>query len=44
MSHIEGVQNNVFGAFHVAEAATAAGVERFVLISTDKAVRPIRAS
>tara|TARA_Y100001001_G_scaffold125633_1_gene124128 strand:- start:770 stop:2710 length:1941 start_codon:yes stop_codon:yes gene_type:complete len=37
---IEGVQNNVFGTFHVAEAAIAAGVERFVLISTDKAVRP----
>ena len=37
---IEGVQNNVFGTFHVAEAAIAAGVRRFVLISTDKAVRP----
>ncbi len=37
---IEGIQNNVFGSFHVAEAAIAAGVERFVLISTDKAVRP----
>lgn len=37
---IEGVQNNVFGTFHVAEAAISAGVERFVLISTDKAVRP----
>jgi FlaA1/EpsC-like NDP-sugar epimerase len=37
---IEGVQNNVFGTFHVAEAAIAAGVQRFVLISTDKAVRP----
>ncbi len=37
---IEGVQNNIFGTFHVAEAAIAAGVERFVLISTDKAVRP----
>jgi FlaA1/EpsC-like NDP-sugar epimerase len=37
---IEGVQNNVFGTFHVAEAAVAAGVKRFVLISTDKAVRP----
>ncbi|MEC7729153.1 MAG: nucleoside-diphosphate sugar epimerase/dehydratase [Pseudomonadota bacterium] len=37
---IEGVQNNVFGTCHVAEAAIAAGVERFVLISTDKAVRP----
>lgn len=37
---IEGVQNNVFGTLHVAEAAIDAGVERFVLISTDKAVRP----
>lgn len=37
---IEGVQNNVFGTFHVAEAAIASGVQRFVLISTDKAVRP----
>jgi FlaA1/EpsC-like NDP-sugar epimerase len=37
---IEGVQNNVFGTLHTAEAAIAAGVERFVLISTDKAVRP----
>ncbi len=37
---IEGVRNNVFGTWQVAEAAIAAGVERFVLISTDKAVRP----
>ena len=37
---IEGVQNNIFGTWHTAEAAIAAGVERFVLISTDKAVRP----
>ncbi len=37
---IEGVQNNVFGTLHVAEAAIAANVQRFVLISTDKAVRP----
>lgn len=37
---IEGVQNNVFGTFHAAEAAIATGVERFVLVSTDKAVRP----
>lgn len=37
---IEGIQNNVFGTWHAAEAAIAAGVERFVLISTDKAVRP----
>lgn len=37
---VEGVQNNLFGTWHTAEAAIAAGVERFVLISTDKAVRP----
>ncbi len=37
---LEGVHNNVFGTLHVAEAAIAAGVERFVFISTDKAVRP----
>lgn len=37
---IEGVQNNLFGTWHTAEAAIDAGVERFVLISTDKAVRP----
>lgn len=37
---IEGMQNNVFGTWHAAEAAIAAGVERFILISTDKAVRP----
>ncbi len=37
---IEGVQNNVFGTWHAAEAAIAAKVETFVLISTDKAVRP----
>lgn len=37
---IEGVQNNVFGTWHAAEAAIEAGAERFVLVSTDKAVRP----
>lgn len=37
---IEGIQNNLFGTWHTAEAAIEAGVERFVLISTDKAVRP----
>lgn len=37
---IEGLQNNVFGTWRAAEAAQAAGVETFVLISTDKAVRP----
>lgn len=37
---IEGLQNNVFGTWRTAEAAKATGVETFVLISTDKAVRP----
>ncbi len=37
---IEGVRNNVFGTRYAAEAAVAAGVETFVLISSDKAVRP----
>ena len=37
---IEGLRNNVFGTWRAAEAAKAAGVETFVLISTDKAVRP----
>ncbi len=37
---ISGLTNNVFGAVVVAEAAKAANVERVVLISTDKAVRP----
>ena len=36
----EGVANNVFGTWHAAEAARKARVETFVLISTDKAVRP----
>ena len=37
---IEGVRNNVFGTWYCAEAAIKAGVKTFVLISTDKAVRP----
>lgn len=37
---VEGVRNNVFGTWSAAEAAINCGVERFVLISTDKAVRP----
>ncbi|MFN3938277.1 MAG: polysaccharide biosynthesis protein [Gemmobacter sp.] len=37
---IEGVRNNVFGTLAVARAAVAAGVESFILVSTDKAVRP----
>lgn len=37
---VEGVRNNVFGTLAAAEAAREAGVRTFVLISTDKAVRP----
>ncbi len=35
-----GLQNNVFGTKVLADAARAKGVERFLLVSTDKAVRP----
>ena len=37
---VEGVRNNVFGTYRAANAAISAKVETFVLISTDKAVRP----
>lgn len=37
---IEGIRNNLFGTLRLAEAAIEASVETFVLISTDKAVRP----
>ncbi|MDE1335097.1 polysaccharide biosynthesis protein [Vibrio aestuarianus] len=37
---VEGVRNNVFGTYYTAKAAIEAKVESFVLISTDKAVRP----
>lgn len=37
---VAGLENNVFGTLTAAKAARAANVELFVLISTDKAVRP----
>jgi FlaA1/EpsC-like NDP-sugar epimerase len=37
---VEGIRNNVFGTLAFARAAVAAKVKSFVLVSTDKAVRP----
>jgi FlaA1/EpsC-like NDP-sugar epimerase len=37
---VEAVKNNVFGTLNVIEASRAAGVERLVMLSTDKAVNP----
>ena len=39
-NNTEGVNNNIFGTLNCAQAAIDANVETFVLISTDKAVRP----
>ena len=36
----EGIKNNVWGTLRTAQAAAAQGVADFVLVSTDKAVRP----
>lgn len=38
---LEAIQNNVFGTEIVARQAAASRVERFVLVSTDKAVAPV---
>ncbi|APD91153.1 nucleoside-diphosphate sugar epimerase [Alteromonas mediterranea] len=37
---VEGVRNNIFGTLYTAQAAIKTKVETFVLVSTDKAVRP----
>jgi FlaA1/EpsC-like NDP-sugar epimerase len=37
---VEGIHNNVFSTWHLAEAALETRVETFVLISSDKAVNP----
>lgn len=39
-SPAEAIKNNVFGTYKTAKAADKVGVEKFVLVSTDKAVNP----
>ena len=36
----EGIRNNVFGTLNCAQASLESGVRNFILVSTDKAVRP----
>ncbi|MBD2813269.1 polysaccharide biosynthesis protein [Xenorhabdus sp. Flor] len=40
LNTIEGIQNNIFGTLVIAQAAITQKVDKFVLVSTDKAVRP----
>ncbi len=40
VNNTEGVFNNIFGTLSIAEVAIECNIETFVLISTDKAVRP----
>lgn len=37
---IAGMRNNIFGTLHCAQEAERVGVKHFILVSTDKAVRP----
>ena len=37
----EGIKTNIFGSVNVIDAAVAAGVRTFVMISTDKAIEPV---
>jgi FlaA1/EpsC-like NDP-sugar epimerase len=43
MNPLEGLKNNTFGTWSAACAAKDAGVTHFILVSTDKAVRPTSA-
>jgi FlaA1/EpsC-like NDP-sugar epimerase len=40
VSPCEGIKNNIFGTFNTASAAIKYGAERFIFVSTDKAVNP----
>lgn len=40
LNNFPGIENNIFGTLSCAEAAVLSNVQTFVLISTDKAVRP----